>query len=164
MGRLRQPRPGLRKATGSAALQSYLAGIDPVAAPVVVGLDDAVRAAAPDLDVAIKYRILTYAIRGDWRTWVCAVQATKKSVCLHFLYGVLLVDPKGVLRAGTSVLKTWDMGFEEVVDVAAVGVYVSEAVEAGRQLSMVEGDVQLSCSIPISGRLVHRDACGLARR
>jgi hypothetical protein len=113
----------------SGALQSYLGGIDPVAAPVVIALDDAIRAAAPDLDVAIRYRILTYAISGDWRTWVCAVQATKMSVCLRFLYGVLMDDPKGVLRAGTSVVKTWDMALEEDVDVAAVGAYVSEAVE-----------------------------------
>ena len=110
------------------ALESYLAGIDPVGAPTVLALDHAIRAAGPDLDVAIKYRILTYALRGDWRTWVCAVQVTKNGVCLRFLYGVLLDDPRGALRAGTSVLKTWDMAFDDVVDAAAVGAYVSEAV------------------------------------
>ena len=97
------------------ALESYLAGIDPVGAPTVLALDHAIRAAEPHLDVAIKYRILTYALRGDWRTWVCAVQVTKNGVCLRFLYGVLLDDPRGVLRAGTSVLKTWDMAFDDVV-------------------------------------------------
>ena len=112
----------------STTLQSYLAGINPVAAPIVVALDDATRTAQPDLDVAIKYRILTYALRGDWHTWVCAVRATKKGVCLRFLYGVLLDDLRGVLRAGTSVLKTWDLGFKEIVDPAAVGAYVAEAV------------------------------------
>lgn len=60
----------------SAALQSYLAGIDPVAAPVVLALDAAIRTAQPDLDVAVKYRIATYALHSDWRTWVCAIQAT----------------------------------------------------------------------------------------
>ena len=69
-----------------------------------------------------------YAIRGDWRTWVCAIDATKKDVHLRFLYGVMLADPRGVLRAGSSVLKTWDFGFDQVVDRAAVGSYVSEAV------------------------------------
>ena len=112
----------------SPPLESYLADIDPVAAPVVIALDHAIRNAAPELDVAIKYRILTYALREDWRTWVCAVQATKKCVCLRFLYGVLLDDPLGVLRAGSSVLKTWDLGFDDVVDLAAVGAYVTEAV------------------------------------
>jgi hypothetical protein len=112
----------------SPTLESYLADIDPVAAPVVIALDHAIRDAAPELGVAIKYRILTYALREDWRTWVCAVQATKKGVCLRFLYGVLLDDPRGVLRSGTSVLKTWDLGLDEVVDPAAVGAYVTEAV------------------------------------
>jgi hypothetical protein len=119
-------REGPSVSTG--ALESYLAGIDPVGAPTVLALDHAIRAAEPHLDVAIKYRILTYALRGDWRTWVCAVQVTKNGVCLRFLYGVLLDDPRGVLRAGTSVLKTWDMAFDDVVDAAAVGAYVSEAV------------------------------------
>jgi hypothetical protein len=112
----------------SAALQDYLSGIDPAATPIVIALDDAIRTAQPNLDVAIKYRILTYALQGDWHTWVCAVQATKKGVCLRFLYGVLLDDPRGVLRAGSSVLKTWDLGFDDVVDLAAVGAYVTEAV------------------------------------
>ena len=112
----------------STTLQDYLAAIKPVAAPIVVALDDAIRTAQPDLDVAIKYRTLTYALRGDWHTWVCAVQATMKGVCLRFLYGVLQDDPRGVLRAGTSVLKTWDLGFKEIVDPAAEGAHVTEAV------------------------------------
>jgi hypothetical protein len=112
----------------SAALESYLAGVDAAAAPLVVVLDDAVRKAHPNFDVAIKYRILTYALGGDWRTWVCAIQATKKGICLRFLFGVLLADRRRVLRAGSSVLKTWDFGFDEVIDPAAVGEYVAEAV------------------------------------
>lgn len=109
-------------------LEAYLAGVDAAAVPLVVALDEAIRTANPDFDVAIKYRILMYALRGDWRTWVCAIDTTKKGVCLRFLYGVLLDDPRGVLRAGSSVLKTWDVGFDEVVDPAVVGAYVAEAV------------------------------------
>ncbi len=37
-------------------------------------------------------------------------------------------DPRGILRAGTSVLKTWDFAFDEGVDKAGVGDYVWEAV------------------------------------
>ncbi|MGZ8528623.1 MAG: DUF1801 domain-containing protein [Candidatus Limnocylindrales bacterium] len=110
------------------ALETYLAGVDAAAVPLVVALDEAVRKAHPDFDVAVKYRILMYALRADWPTWVCAIDATKKGVCLRFLYGVLLDDPRGVLRAGSSVLKTWDMAYDEVVDPAAVGAYVAEAV------------------------------------
>ncbi len=112
----------------SSAVEAYIAGVDPRAAPLVAALDGAIRAAYPDFDVAVKYRILMYAIRRDWRTWVCAIDASRKGVHLRFLYGVLLDDPRGVLRAGTSVLMTWDFGLDEVVDPAGVGAYVSEAV------------------------------------
>ena len=109
-------------------LDTYLAGADPAAAPVLTALDRAIRAAHPGFDVAIKYRILLYALEGDWRTWVCALDASRKGVCLRFLYGVLLDDPRHVLRAGSSVLKTWDFAVDDIVDPAAVGAYVSEAV------------------------------------
>ena len=112
----------------SPILDTYLATIDPAAAPLVVSLDAAVSAAQPDFDLAIKYGILMYALRGDFRIWVCAVSATKKGACLRFLYGVLLDDPRHVLRAGSSVLKTWDFALGDAIDPAAVGAYVQEAV------------------------------------
>jgi hypothetical protein len=112
----------------SSALETYLAGVDRAAAPLVIALDGAVRNAHPDFAVAVKYKILMYALHGDWRYWICAIDATKKGVCLRFLYGVLLDDPRGILRAGSSVLKTWDFGFDDVVDPQAVGAYVAEAV------------------------------------
>jgi hypothetical protein len=112
----------------SSALETYLAGVDVAAEPLVVALDQAVRKAHPHFDVAIKYKILMYALHGDWRTWVCAIDGTKKGVSLRFLYGVLLDDPRGVLRAGSSVLMTWDFTFDDVIDPAAIGAYVAEAV------------------------------------
>jgi len=111
-----------------AARETYLDSVDPAAASVVVALDEAVREAHPGFDVAIKYRILMYALGGDWHTWVCAIDASRKTVGLRFLYGVLLDDNGRVLRAGSSVLKTWDFAFDEAVDRAAVGEYVREAV------------------------------------
>jgi hypothetical protein len=112
----------------SPALDTYLARIDAEARPLVVAIDDAVRKAYPDFDVAIKYRMLMYALHGDWGSWVCAVGATKHSICLRFLYGVLLSDPQKVLRAGTSILKTWDFGYNDAIDPVAVGAYIAEAV------------------------------------
>jgi hypothetical protein len=123
----REARPNEGDAV-PAALETYCAGIDPVARPLVVTLDGIIREAQPAFDVLIKYRILMYALHGDWRTWVCAIDASRKAVCLRFLYGVLLDDNRRVLRAGSSVLKTWDFAFDEVVDRAAVGAYVREAV------------------------------------
>ena len=110
------------------ALEEYLAGVDPAAKPLIVALDKAVRTAHPGFDVAIKYGILMYALDGDWRTWVTAISPAKKGVGLRFLYGVLLDDPRQVLRGGTSILKTWDFAPGDVVNQAAVGAYVKEAV------------------------------------
>ena len=107
-------------------LDAYLAeltarGIDARAVAIVRALDRAIRGAGPELESAIKYKILMYGLHGDWRTWVCAVDATTKGVGLRFLYGVILDDPLSVLRAGSSVLKTWDVGFDDAIDAAAVG-------------------------------------------
>ena len=112
----------------TSALETYLAGADPAAAGLVTSLDESIRTSFPDLDVAIKYGILMYGLHSDWRTWVCALQATKKGVSLKFLYGVLLDDPLAVLRSGSSVLMSWDIRTAEVVDTASVRSYVSEAV------------------------------------
>ena len=113
----------------SSVLDEYLATIpDARAEPVVRELDRVIMGVHPDFDVAIKYRILMYALDGDFGTWVCAINAGRRHVALNFLYGVMLADPRHVLRAGSSVLMTWDIGFDEAVDAAAVGAYVAEAV------------------------------------
>ncbi|HEV8252253.1 MAG TPA: hypothetical protein VGQ66_02630, partial [Candidatus Limnocylindria bacterium] len=59
---------------------------------------------------------------------VCAINSGRRRVALNFLYGVMLDDPKKVLRAGTSVLMSWDFEFDEEIDEAAVSAYVAEAV------------------------------------
>lgn len=115
------------------ALDAYLTeiaarGVDPRAIPLVRALDRVIREAGPTLEATVKYKILMYGLQGDWRTWVCAVDAATKGVGLRFLYGVILDDPAGVLRAGTSVLKTWDFGFDDRVDPAGVGASVADAV------------------------------------
>ena len=111
------------------ALEEYLAGYDDAAGRMFVRLDHAMRGAAPDLEVAIKYRLLSYTVEQDWRHWVCAVNATKSAVCLRFLWGVLLDDPLDVLRPGTSTLMTWDLPRGADVDAEAVGRYVREALD-----------------------------------
>jgi hypothetical protein len=95
---------------------------------VVRELDRIITKTHPALDVAIKYRILMYAVDGDFHTWVCAINAGRRQVALNFLYGVMLDDPRKVLRAGSSVLMSWDFDFDEEIDGAAVEAYVHEAV------------------------------------
>ena len=112
----------------SGPLDEYLAIYDDAAGRLFVQLDAAIRQEAPELDVAIKYRLLSYTVDRDWRHWVCAVNATKSAVCLRFLWGVLLDDPLGVLRPGTSTLMTWDIPRGSDIDAASVGRYVREAL------------------------------------
>ena len=109
-------------------LEEYLALYDGEAGRAFVALDDAIRRTAPHLDVAIKYRLLSYTVDRDWRHWVCAVNATKSAVCLRFLWGVLLDDPLGILRPGTSTLMTWDIPRGSDIDAESVGRYVREAL------------------------------------
>jgi hypothetical protein len=110
------------------ALEDYLASQGSAARPLITALDRAVRSAYGNFDVAVKYRMLMYTIDGRWRNWVCAIGTTKDSVALRFLNGVSMEDPKGVLRAGTSILKTWDFSFDDRVDERAVKAYVRDAV------------------------------------
>lgn len=111
------------------ALDEYLAGIDPTRAPTVVELDRLVRAAAPELDAAVKYRMLTYAIGRDWWRWVVAVGVTKHTVALRLLYGTRLDAGAGILRAGTSHLANLDLVPGEPLDERLVTALVREAVE-----------------------------------
>lgn len=111
-------------------LDEYLATQHPSVHPVVVALHEAVVAAAPDLQVAVKYKMLMYSVEGRWRMWSIAIGTTSKVVALRFLYGVILDDPLGVLRGGTSVLMNWDFPLDDpsAVDADAVGRYVRDAV------------------------------------
>lgn len=113
----------------SSVLDDYVASlVDPRGEPVVRQLDRIIRAAEPGLNMAIKYKILMYGLDGDFRTWVCAINSGRRHVSVNFLYGVMLDDPRKVLRAGSSVLTSWDFPFDEEVDPAAVGPYIAEAV------------------------------------
>jgi hypothetical protein len=102
--------------------------VDPRGAPVVRQLDRIIRATEPTLDAAVKYKILMYGLAGDFRTWVCAINSGRRHVSVNFLYGVMLDDPRKVLRPGSSVLMSWDFAFDEEVEAAALGPYVAEAV------------------------------------
>ncbi len=112
-------------------LEAFLASRyadDDGAARVMRQLDAAVRAAAPELVSAEKWRLHVYALDGDWRHWICGLNATRSAVCLRFRYGTLLPDPSGVMRVGSSTLTSWDLPRDATVDAAAVGAYVREAV------------------------------------
>ncbi|MBE0476703.1 MAG: DUF1801 domain-containing protein [Coriobacteriia bacterium] len=81
----------------------------------------------PELVKKISYGMLMYALSGDFRHWVCAIDAHKKPFRLRFLYGTLLEDPARRLRSGTSHLSNLDFPSLEDIDVMLVASYVREA-------------------------------------
>jgi hypothetical protein len=95
---------------------------------MIVALDDAVRGASPDLVPSIRYKILMYGLKGDYRNWVCAVDVTKKRPCLRFLYGTMLDDPQHRLRPGSTTMGTLDFKSIAEIDPALIADYVKEAV------------------------------------
>jgi hypothetical protein len=112
-------------------LERYLEGLDgdrAGKAPMIVELDRIVRAHGRALVPDVRYRILLYALNGDYRNWVCAVDATKKVACLRFLYGAKLTDPLQRLRPGTGPLSTLDFTAPAEIDEEAIAPYVVEAV------------------------------------
>ncbi|MEP7040057.1 MAG: DUF1801 domain-containing protein [Chloroflexota bacterium] len=114
--------------TGS-VLEEYVATlVDPRGEPAVRQLDRVIRATEPELGTAIRYKILMYGLAGDFRTWVCAINSGRRQVSVNFLYGVMLDDPRKVLRAGSSVLMSWDFDLDAEIEAAALGPYVAEAV------------------------------------
>jgi hypothetical protein len=113
----------------ASVLEDYVATlVDPRGERIVRELDRVIRKANRSFDVGIRYKILMYALNGDFHTWVCAINSGRRRVSVNFLYGVMLDDPRKVLRGGSSVLMSWDFDFDEKVDAAAVSAYVSEAV------------------------------------
>jgi hypothetical protein len=133
--------PRATKSGHASALEAYLESVDPRAAPLVRDLDAAIRQAHARFSVAVKYRLLMYALGEDWRHWVCAIDARRSAVSLRFLYGVLLEDPLRVLRPGTSVLMTWDLPLDAGVDAEAVEAYVRDAVARYDQYRANEREV-----------------------
>nr|WP_246324693.1 DUF1801 domain-containing protein [Petropleomorpha daqingensis] len=91
-------------------------------------MDAAIRGVEPGFDVAVKYRMVMYTLDAKWRNWIIAVGTSTRGVQLRFLQGVLLDDPLGVLRAGSSHLMTWDFPFGAEIDPGAVAGYVRDAL------------------------------------
>ena len=75
---------------------------------------------------------------------MAALSVTKDAVNLRFLWGVLLDDPLGVLRPGSSTLMTWDFPRGGDVDAEAVGRYVRAALD--RREHFLAHDVEISAA------------------
>jgi hypothetical protein len=109
-------------------IDEYLDAIDPNRVALVRELHRLVMDAGAGLEVAVKYRMLTYALDGRYRAWVVAIDAHPKAgVGLRFLFGALLDAPPGTLRPGSSSLSTLDIASIDALDPGLVTRLVTEA-------------------------------------
>ena len=109
------------------AVEDFIAMNDPAWADAIRTMHAAVLAGSPDLSTRIAYKLLMYTFGDHKRSWVCAVGSTKIGYGVRFLYGVMLDDPKSVLRSGSSTLMTIDFATPDDVDAELVTAYVEQA-------------------------------------
>ncbi len=107
--------------------EAFLSNAPPDFAAIVARLAALVEDSAPELTARLSYGMLTYVHGRDFRSWVVAIGVTSKVVSLRLLFGVLLDDPRGLLRHGTSSLANLDFTSLDQVDDATVRAFVSEA-------------------------------------
>jgi hypothetical protein len=111
------------------ALDEFLAGVRPDAAPTVIAIDAAVRAAAP-LDTTIRWHQLLYGLGEDFHHWICAIAVSKNRVTLNFHFGGLIPDPEGAFRAGKSkFMRMLDFDTPGNVDATLIGRRINDALE-----------------------------------
>lgn len=109
-------------------VEAYLVLVGTAREGLVRDLDAAIRTAGPELTGRLAYKILMYVVGSDTRRWVVAIDVHPKVPGVRFLQGVRLTDPKGVLRAGSSTLKTFDIKDPAAWDRDALAAFVREAV------------------------------------
>ena len=84
--------------------------------------------AAPPLQARIAYKMLMYHLGTDKQRWVVAIDVRENVVTVRFLWGVLLEDPRGMLRGGTSTLMNVDLPSPDALEPAVITGFVAQAV------------------------------------
>lgn len=114
---------------GEDALDVFLNGVRPDAAPVVVAIDAAIRAAAP-LHSLVRWHQLLYGLDGDFHHWICAIAVSKNRVTLNFHFGGLIPDPESAFRKGSSkFMRMLDYESPDSVDADLIGHRINDALE-----------------------------------
>jgi hypothetical protein len=89
--------------TAHQLLTDFTKNIGPEFKRIVQRLDEIIEGSGKRLDVAVKWRQLTYAYNTDFHHWICGISITKNTVGLNFHFGGLLDDPNGVFKSGSSM-------------------------------------------------------------
>lgn len=79
---------------------------------------------------SIKWKMLTYAINGDFHHWICAVSITKKNIGLAFHFGGLLDDEKHLLvKGGSKFFRKIEIDSLHKIDEAAIKELLLQAID-----------------------------------
>lgn len=109
-------------------LERYLATKEPSWRPLARELDRLIIAAGPALRPRMSYGMVLYSLGTDKARWVVGIDVRATTVVVRFLWGVLLADPKRVLRGGTSTLMNLDLAAAEDLDGELLSDLVRQAV------------------------------------
>lgn len=109
-------------------VDGFLADRDSRWHPLTRELDRLIVTAEPALVTRVAYRMLMYHLGTDKARWVVAIDVRDKLVTVRFLWGVLLDDPRGILRGGTSTLMNLDLPTTDALDAPLVTDLVHQAV------------------------------------
>ena len=111
-------------------VKGFLAELAPATRATVEKVIAAIRAES-ELDAAIKWRQLTFAVDNDFDHWICAVAPTKRRVTLTFHFGRLLRDDAGLFEpSDAKFVRKIGYAPSDDVDGAAIMELVSQAIAA----------------------------------
>jgi hypothetical protein len=114
--------------TGEPIVEAFLAEKPAAWAATTRHLHRLIMAAGPALTVRVAYRMLVYHLGTDKARWVVAIDVRGKVVTVRFLWGVLLDDPRGILRGGTSTLMNVDLPSPDALEPPVISGFVTQAV------------------------------------
>ncbi|HEX2259621.1 MAG TPA: DUF1801 domain-containing protein [Actinomycetota bacterium] len=86
-------------------VETWLGQLRPDQSDKVKWLAGLVHEAVQEVDVAIKWRQLTFTVDDNWHHWLCAISVTAQEVNLMFHKGSLLDDPAGMLEGQGRYLR-----------------------------------------------------------
>jgi len=82
-----------------------------------------------DLDYAIKWKRLTFAINRDFHYWLFAIQPTKNSVGIVFHFGGILEDKNRIFIKGESIfLRKLEYKSLESIDWNTIEYFIEQAL------------------------------------
>jgi hypothetical protein len=89
---------------------------------------------APGLEAAIKWRVPTFTVGGNWHHWLFSLAGRKRGLVLTFHKGRLLADPGGVLSGTGNYGRTMTFQVAEEVDNAVIAALIEEAIRHQTEL------------------------------